>query len=111
MFHKSLTFGASNTLDFSEKDVNFSAMECKFAYSLYTPSICLSFGSFCYSRWEDYLEDCSLLATPFFLRSPVVVLRMVGAIPDCQIAGSTSLTPKWPFPLLRSPTGPPDQFG
>ena len=33
---------------------------------------------------------------------------MVGAIPDCQIAGSTSLTLKWPFLL---PSLEPDQFG
>ena len=39
---------------------------------------------------------------------------MVGAIPDCQIAGSTSLTLKWPFLLrllLLLPSLEPDQFG
>ena len=70
-------------------------------FSYFWLILLLQLGDLCGSL----LSPCNPVPLSF-PRPSVVVLRMVGAIPDCQIAGSTSLTPKWPFPL--SPSLPSD---
>ena len=72
----------------------------------FTQPKCYLLAEYCGFCQKDVTQSGRLMQMPALLPPPLVVLRMVGAIPDCQIAGSTSLTLKWPFlpplPLLPS---------